>query len=183
MKNFLGVLFVIAVVCFSCDGRQTKKESLQKAVSEFNLKAVPIPTITHSPEAYTEIVTDTLIANIVKVHIKNYTLKDAQILVPTSVPGRQHYQRVFESEILITTATKNILHTHISAQHFRAIDSDPFWDHATLQHTWVNQELSSLEDITLDISFMNPLTSAFKLYRMSINAQGQQTLTRIEERS
>lgn len=183
MKKFLGVILIITVVCFSCDGRQTKKESLQKAVSEFNLKTSPLSTVTYTPEAYVEIVTDTLIANAVSVQIKNYALMDAQILIPKDVPGHQHYQRVFESEIRITTASKKIVHTHISAQQFRAVENDPFWEHATLQHAWVNQELSSVEDITLDISFMNPLTSAFKLYRMSINAQGQQTMTKIEEHS
>ena len=186
MKNVLLLIALVAIICFSCDGRQTKKEALQVAVSEFNLKTTPLEVVTYHPKAYVEIVTDTIISNSVKVRIKNYTLLDEQILVSNNsdlTSNEINYQRVFESEINISTYSKDILSTHISAKQFRTIEADPFWDTATIQHTWVNQELSTINDIKLDISFINPKNNAYKLYRMSIDAYGQQTLNLIEERS
>lgn len=186
MKNVLLLVALILIVCLSCDGRQTKKEALELAVFEFNLKNTPFEMATYHPEGHVEIVTDTIISNSIKVSIKNYSLLDEKILVSDAtdpISKKIKYQRVFESEISISIASKDILNTHISANQFKAIDTDPFWDTATLQHAWVNQELSTLNHIKLDISFINPQNDAYKLYRMSIDSYGQQTLNLIEERS
>lgn len=186
MKNILLVVALISIAILSCDGRKTKKEALEQAVAEYNLKTTPIQVVTYTPEAYVEIVTDTILANSVKVRIKNYALMDDQILISKTLSDHSksiNYQRVFESEVTISTATKEILNTQISAKQFQELDTDPFWKNATLQHAWVNQELSSLDDITLDISFINPNTTAYKLYRMSIAVDGKQTLNLIEEHS
>lgn len=177
---------LVSILCLSCNGRKTKKESMEQAISAFNLKSTPVQRNTYSPESYVEIVTDTIISNSIKVRVKNYSLLDEQVLISEAVSGvtkEVNYQRVFESEISISTATKDILNTHISAKQFKAIDADPFWDNATLQHAWVNQELSSAEHITLDITFINPKSDTYKFYRMSINSKGQQTLNLIEARS
>ena len=184
MKNVLFLITLISVVCLSCDGRQTKKEALERAISEFNLKSSPIEMVTYQPEAYVEIVTDTVISNHIKVNIKNYSLLDEQILVSDATDAiykKTNYQRVFASEINISNASKDIFSMHISAKQFKTVNADPFWDSATLQHAWVNQELSTINDIKLDISFINPKNKAYKLYRMSIDADGQQTLNLIEE--
>ncbi|WP_299391465.1 hypothetical protein [uncultured Gelidibacter sp.] len=186
MKHILLLVALMSIAFVSCDGRKTKKEALEQAVAEFNLKATPIQVVTYNPESYVEIVTDTIIANFVKVRIKNYALMDDQILISKTSSDHTksiNYQRVFESEVTISTATKDILNTHISAKQFQGLDTDPFWKNATLQHAWVNQELSSSDDIKLDISFINPNTTAYKLFRMSIAIDGQQTLNLIEERS
>lgn len=185
MRNALFLITLISIVCLSCDGRQTKKEALERAVVEFNQKNVNSEITIYHPEAYVEIVTDTIISNHIKVHIKNYSLLDEQILVSdvsSTSPKKINYQRVFESEISISTTDKVILTTRISAKQFKAIETDPFWDKATLQHTWVNQELSDINDIKLDISFINPKNKAYKLYRMSVDSDGQQTFNLIEER-
>lgn len=184
MKNLLFVVALTSIVCLSCDGRQTKKEALERAISKFNLKSSPIEMVTYQPEAYVEIVTDTIISNSIKVSIKNYSLLDEQILVSDvtdAIYKKTNYQRVFASEISISTASKDILNTHISAKQFKTINADPFWDNATLQHAWVNQELSTINDIKLDITFINPKNKAYKWYRMSIDSYGQQTLNLIEE--
>ena len=186
MKNVLLFIFLISIIGFSCDGRQTKKESLERAISEFNLNDSPIEFVSYHPEAYAEIVTDTIISNSTKITIKNYSLLDEQILIsdPTDATSKKiKYQRVFESEISISTASKDIFSTHISAKQFKTMDSDPFWDGATLQHAWVNQELSTSSDIIMDISFINPKSDTYKIYRMTVDSYGQQTLNLIEERS
>lgn len=58
---------------------------------------------------------------------------------------------------------------------------DPFWDNATLQHAWVNQELSNTNSVTLDFSFINLQNHNYKLYRMAIDADGHHSVTMIEQ--
>lgn len=186
MKNSLLFIAIISIVCLSCDGRQTKKEALEHAISEFNLKNTVLETFTYQPEAHVEITTDTLLSNNINVHIKNYSIIDEQILISNTTEATLKefkYQRVFESEVIASKASKDIFRTHISAKQFKLIDPDRFWDSATLQHAWVNQDLSTDVDIKLDISFINPKNNAYKLYRMSIDADGFQTLKLIEEYS
>lgn len=187
MRKLILLLTCIALVSYSCDGRKTKKESLEQSVAHFNSNNNSIEIATFQPETYVEVVTDTIMSNSVQVHIKNYSLLNEQILVSNSngnTSKNQNYQRVFESEISISRDRKPILNTLISAKQFRMIDnSDPFWKNATLQHTWVNQELSTSEIIKLDISFINPKNKAYKLYRMSVDADGQQTIDLVEQRS
>lgn len=186
MKSSVILLAIISIISLSCDGRQTKKEALERAVSEFNLKYCYTDTYSHQPRAYVEVVTDTLISNEVSVHIRNYSLLDEQILISkttNSTAKDVKYQRVFESEVIISRASKDIFNIHISAKKFKTFDSDPFWNNATLEHVWVNQELSTAFDIKLDMSFMDPRNNAYKLYRMSIDAYGQHTLDLIKEQS
>ena len=100
-----------------------------------------------------------------------------------AVPKKKKQHRVFESEVIISTPTKELLTMHISAEQFKSRSSDEFWNHATLQHVWVNQELSNTNNVKLDISFINPSDNSYKLYRMSIDANGQQEIYLIEERT
>lgn len=186
MKNSLLLLVLISIVCLSCDGRKTKKEALERAISEFNLKYTVSEMTSYHPKAYVEIVTDTLISNGMNVHIKNYSLLDEQILISNksdATSKKVKYQRVFASDIKISKASKDILSTHISAKDFKTLDPDIFWEDATLQHVWVNQDLSTDVAIKLDISFINPKNNAYKLFRMSIDGYGKQTLDLIEEHS
>lgn len=186
MKNLLFLLLLTGFAFMSCDGRKSKSMSLKEAVEEFNKKQMVIETINYYPESYTEVVTDTILSNKVKIHIKNYSLTNEGIVMSASQDistktEKQH--RIFESEIVITTPTKEILNTHISAEQFKSRYADSFWKNATLQHVWVNQDLSTSEDIQLDISFINPTDNSYKLYRMSVDENGQQQINLIEERT
>lgn len=78
-------------------------------------------------------------------------------------------------------ASKDVFRTHISAKQFKLLDSDLFWNTATLQHVWVNQDLSTVDDIILDMSFINPKNNAYRLYRMSIDLYGQESVNLIEK--
>ncbi|MBA6152599.1 hypothetical protein [Gelidibacter maritimus] len=185
MKNSFIILILISVLCFNCDKRQTKKEALEQSISEFNQKHRVLETVKYHPEAHVEIVTDTLIANTTNVHIKNYSLSDNQILILSSTNsnlGEVNYHRVFESEVVISKASKDIFRTHISAMQFKGNSTDQFWNNATLQHVWLNQELSTVDDIKLEMSFINPRNMAFKMYRISIDGYGQKSFKLIEER-
>lgn len=182
MKRLIFLIASIWLICVSCDGRKSKSESLKASIAEFNQKQSNKENVTFYPKEYTEVVTDTLIGTSFRVHIKNYSLPNQSIAMLTNeVTNNLKLHRVFESEIAVTTTTKTILNTHISAEQFKARSKDAFWNNATLQQVWVNQELSTLDKIQLDVSFINPEEKSFKLYRMSIDGNGQQQLTLIEE--
>lgn len=186
MKNNLIVLIFICLGFVSCDGRKSRSEALKSSIEEFNEKQSDVVIINYYPEEYTEVVTDTLISNYVNVHIKNYSLASESLLISYSdhkIPKIKKQHRVFESEVVVSTPSKEILNTHISAEQFKFIDSDEFWNHATLEHVWVNQELSTSDDIKLDMSFIDPSNDSYKIYRMSINESGQKNIKLIEERT
>ncbi len=188
MKHLFVVLILVAlgVTFVSCDGRKSRSESLKSSIAEFNERQSEVVIVSYYPKEYTEVVTDTLISNQVNVHIKNFSLSNESLFMsvgdnPSLKKNIQH--RVFKSEIVVSTPSKEILNTHISAEQFKSLYSDKFWDHATLEHVWVNQELSKSNDIKLEMSFINPSNSAYKVYRMSITENGHQTIELIEERT
>ena len=181
MKNILLLIMLVSIAFMSCDGRKSKSVSLKESIEEFNKKQLAIETINYYPKEYTEVVTDTVISNKLKIHIKNYSLSHTGITMLDSKENLKLH-RVFESEIVISTATKEILNTHISADLFKTMYADAFWNNATLQQVWVNQELSTTQEIKLDMSFINPKDNSYKLYRMSIDENGQQHIDFIEER-
>lgn len=186
IKILLLICGLITIVCYYSDGRMTRKEALKQAVSEFNHKNGVEKTSIYHPENYVEIVTDTLIADVFKVHIKNYSLMEENLLITNASDANSNkktYQRIFASEIQISKTTKDIFKMDISAREFKVLFPDSFWEHATLQHAWVNQELSNEEAVKLDISFLNPQNNNYKLYRMSIDHNGQHSLNLIEQRS
>lgn len=181
MKNLVCLLVIFSIVFVSCDGRKNHNDLLQEAITNFSQKLEKVETITFYPKEYTEVATDTLISNKVSVHIKNYSLTEETILLAKS-DNLINFHRVFESEISINTKDKDILNTTINARNFTNSE-DLFWNNATLQQVWVNQELSTVEEINLEISFINPLDQSYKLYRMSVNENGQQQIHLIEEQS
>jgi len=186
MKNILIVLILVCVAFVSCDGRKSRSESLKTSVEEFNERQSDVVIVSYYPKEYTEVVTDTLIYNNVKVHIKNYSLPNESLfmsIIDKAVLIKQKQHRVFESDVVISTPSKELLNTHISAEQFKSMYPDEFWNQATLEHVWVNQELSTSNDVKLDISFINPSDNSYKLYRMSIDGDGQQEIELIEERT
>lgn len=187
MKNIIILLIFICIGLVSCDGRKSKHVALQESIEEFNKKQTPPEIISYYPEKYTEIVTDTIISNQIKIHIKNYSLENENVLISTTenqTSKKINYHRVFESEIVISDAQRTIFSTHISTNTFKKVyTGDSFWSNATLQHVWVNQELSNSEQIQLDIAFINPRVNTYKLYRMSVDTNGQQEIHLIEDQT
>ena len=186
MKNILLLLILACMAFVSCDGRKSKSVSLKESIKEFKERQSDLEIINYYPNEYVEVVTDTIISNELKIHIKNYSLANETIFMSideNATPKIQKQHRIFESEIVISTATKEIFSAHISAEQFKSYHSDQFWTNATLQHVWVNQELSTSNDVKLDMSFINPKNNSYKLYRMSIDLDGKQQLELIEEKT
>lgn len=184
MKNLFFIIAIVSIVFTSCDGRKSKNVALTQSVMEFNQKESNLELITYYPKEYTEVVTDTILSNQVKVHIRNYSLDNEAILISDeSAPKKIKYHRIFESDVLITSPSRELFKTHISAIQFASTYSDEFWDNATLQHVWLNEELSTPQYIQLEMSFINPRNESYKLYRMSVDHFGQQRIILIEEHS
>jgi hypothetical protein len=158
----------------SCDGRTNKNESLKKAVSKYNGHyQIQNDFVTYNPKEYTEIITDTIIENKVNVLIRNYSLMDKNVIKSfDESTNKIEYQRSFESEIVVYNHSEVWLKTHLNASTFPDNDHNSFWDNATLQHTWVNQELSSADKVNILVSFVNPTTKSYKLYQLLIDKTG-----------
>jgi hypothetical protein len=188
MKNLFVLLILVgfSVASVSCDGRKSSSESLKSSIAEFNEEQSDVVIVSYYPKDYTEVVTDTLISNHVNVHIKNYSLSNESLFMSVdddAIFKKNIQHRIFESDIVVSTPSKEILNAHISAGQFKSMYSDEFWNHATLEHVWVNQELSKSNDIKLEMSFINPSNSTYKVYRMSISENGHQTIELLEERT
>ncbi len=186
MKNILFLIAIICIAFISCDGRKSKSMALKESIEEFNQNQSDIETVIYYPKEYTEVVTDTIISDGLKIHIKNYSLKNEAVLISSPKKTLQEeatYHRVFESEIVVSTPSKIIFSGYISAAQFKEKSYDPFWNHATLQHAWVNQELSTTHHVQVDVSFINPKENSYKLFRISIGADGQEQINLIEENS
>ena len=142
MKNIVIIFTLITALFMSCDGRQSQRESLQNALNDFNKNQTPIDVIEYYPKEYTEIVTDTIISNTLEVKIKNYTLMDKQIPL---ISKSNEAHRVFESEVEVFASSTSVFKTIINAELFATQQDTPFWNHATLEHVWVNQDLSTMQ--------------------------------------
>lgn len=177
MKYYYLFAVLLCVAFSSCDGRKSHKESLEESVSKFKLKDSNLDIITYYPKQYTEVATDTILSNTFQIKIKNYSLMDNNVIITTSSQENRNkieYHRVFESEIVVFNKSEKILETTINAEIFKQQSTiNSFWDNATLEHVWVNQESSNDDTVNLEISFINPKDKARKLYQMSIDKLGK----------
>ena len=184
MKKSIFIILAVTIAFFSCNRPESKRENLQNSISEFSKKHVDLDIVTYFPEAYTEVQTDSIIANTFKVSIKNYTKMDSEIFINSETieeKTRRNYHRVFESEINIVLASKELFHTTINAEDFKDHSQPDFWNNATLQHAWVDQEASNNKEVNLGISFINPKSNAYKLFELVVNTEGKQIINLIEE--
>ena len=78
-------------------------------------------------------------------------------------------------------SSTSVFKTIINAELFATQQDTPFLNHATLEHVWVNQDLSTMKEVFLDVSFLNPITKDFKLYLMTVDASGKHQIYLIEE--
>lgn len=184
MKYFLLVFLISTLLFMNCDGRKSQNESLQEAISEFNNKQKELKQVSFFPENYVEIATDSLIENTFYIRIKNYTLMNDEVVINLDKKrDKIEYQRSFESEIKVFDDSKLIFNSILNAKTFVYNTPGLFWDNATLEHVWVNQELSNKDRVNLDVSFVNPKTKSYKLYQLCIDRNGNYKMYLKEEQS
>ncbi|WP_053993015.1 hypothetical protein [Mangrovimonas sp. TPBH4] len=186
MKHILILFTILGLILTSCDGRQSSRESLQQSISEFNQKQTPLELISFYPETYTEVETDTILSNNLRVNIKNYSLMNQEVLQHKKTLGNNkdiQFHRAFESEIVVYNANQKIFATTINADVFLKKDNSLFWNNATLEHVWVNQESSGADWVNLEITFIDPQTLSYRIYEMTIDNNGQQNTALKEQNS
>lgn len=187
MKQLLLFLCCLTLMVFaSCNNSTSKQDRLKQAVSEFNKKETQTNLQSMSPERYVEIQTDSIISQTFKVSIKNYSNMNQSISAEelfTHKSAKIKMQRVFESDIIVSVKDQVVFAKHISSELFRTLQPSAFWENATLEHVWVNQERSDATTLSLGISMVNPKNKAFKMYEMIIDQLGHETLHLIEENS
>ncbi len=182
MKQFIVLLTLLSIVFTSCDGRYKSKDSLKESISEFKIEQQKEDRFTYKPKMYAEVVTDTIISNTVFIKIKNYTLMNTNVIIKDKSINTQkiiEYQRVFASEIEIKMHNRTIFKDVIDANSFR-INSEPFWNNATLQHVWVNEERSTINKINLELSFIDPKSKIYRLYNMIVDENGNTKITQLK---
>ncbi|WP_152611456.1 hypothetical protein [Psychroserpens damuponensis] len=185
-KLVLFIPVIIVLILSSCDGRKSKIDRLNDAVSEFNNREILIDLKDYYPEGYTETKTDSIISKTFRVSVKNYTVMDKKILLNETVKNlhkTSQFHRVFESDIVVSVEDKIIYDRHISVEKFKDFETSDFWNNATLEHVWVNQETSNNLTLSLGVSILNPKNKAFKLYEILIDKLGNERLTLIEDHS
>jgi hypothetical protein len=182
LVHFIPVILLLTLA--SCDSRKSKIDRINDAVSEFNNNQRLIDLRDYQPESYAETKTDSIISKTFKVSVKNYTVMNQGILIKQTIKNLNKtslFHRVFESEIVVVVEDKIIYSNHISAEKFRSFESSEFWENATLEHVWVNQEQSNTTTLSLGVSIINPKNKAFKLYEILIDKSGNERLTLIED--
>ena len=185
-KIVLFIPIILLLVLTSCDRRKSKIDRINDAVSDFNKKEKLIDLKDYHPKNYTETKTDSIISKTFRVSVKNYTVMDQEILIKQTINNlnkTSQFHRVFESDIIVAVENKIIYNKHISAEKFRDFETNDFWNNATLEHVWVNEEYSNTEKLSLGVSIINPKNKAFKLYEILIDKSGNERLTLIEDHS
>lgn len=187
MKKLLYIFPLLGLIIFlSCDSKGSTKDRLKQSVSEFNKSQKLIDLKNYYPESYVETKTDSIISKTFSVTVKNYTLMDSEIFISESTKGLRktsEYHRVFASDIIVSVSEKIIYDKHISAATFEGVSTSKFWQNATLEHVWVNQDDSNSKIVSLGISFINPKSKSSKLYEMQIDKNGNEYITLIEDHS
>jgi hypothetical protein len=185
-KIVVFIPLILLLILTSCDGRKSNIDRINDAVTEFNNNERLINIIDYYPKQYTEIKTDSIISKTFRVHVKNYSVMTQGILVKQFANNRNktsQFHRVFESEITVTVNNKIIYSEHISVEKFRAFELTEFFNNATIEHVWVNQEHSNTKNLSLGVSLINPKNKAFKLYEILIDKLGNERLILIEDHS
>lgn len=174
--NKLGFLFLILVAVFaSCDGRDRVYKSNKAILIEDNLFDSFSERVKFTPKVYTEIKTDTLLANQFNIKIKYFSLDKDQILQTENSKDElktNHYYKNFEAILKVSKASKPISLLTINKHLFSDYETRGFWDNAIMQFVWVDYEKTTETSINLNVSFCTPKANTCKDYTIVIYENG-----------
>lgn len=180
MKKILIFITTIGVLFFtSCDDRKSKIDRIADAVKVFNKNNRSINLIKYYPEQYTQIKTDSIVSKTFHVSIKNHSLMTDYITLKKTLKGTTQItkaHRVFESDVIVSVNNLIIYNKRMSSDKLKDSASSEFWNHATLEQVWVNQERSNSKQLSLGLSVINPRNNTFKLYEILIDKYGNERL-------
>ncbi|MBO6606288.1 hypothetical protein [Psychroserpens sp.] len=178
--------FISAAILRSCSYSETKNERFNRAITEFNKKVKSIELNNYYPNSYTEVKTDSIIANTFDVRIKTFSAATGYILIETTTNNHlteQLFHKDFYSEIKVHVSDRIVYQKQLKASLFDRASDPIFWDNATLEHVWIDQWSSNTNSLALHVSLMNPLENTFKLYEIRIDRLGNETMRLINQNS
>lgn len=185
--KYILVLCFIAFSLIGCDGRKDSKTVIEKSITKLR-KRHQVEHNIFFPKAHLQNVTDTIYSNGKRIRIKNYTIDNKAILVNSTLEKEKNikttkYHRVLESEITIYKDSKPLFTKHLNLENFKYKTDDEFWNNATLEHVWVNDDIYNLQRINIHFSFINPIDNTYKLYKMYVGEKGIENIYLIEDNS
>ncbi|RKE94695.1 hypothetical protein [Ichthyenterobacterium magnum] len=177
MKQYLILFVVLITILVNCDRRKNAKESLQESVEMFT-KNNTVEQITYFPEAYSEIVTDSILSNGNQIKIKHFTDLETNILNDFKVDTihYKHYYRDFKAELSISNKVNQILNTTIDKALFIKNDSKntDFLNDAIMTKVWLNDNQPAIQnDIIVNVLFCKPETDHCLFYEIYVDNVGK----------
>ena len=175
---------MLLVLCImSCDGKYRALETPDEKLKKSNLSKSFFDKDVFIPELYITSVTDTILSSGERVKVKYYSL-DNQSTTTQSKNSNKHiittHYREFESEIQVFSNNKLLFKDRLNKTDFIEFSNLKFWNNAILQYVWLDDLESSTNNISLNCSFLEPGTNAYKSYKVYFNNQGIRKIKRIE---
>ncbi|SDB41544.1 hypothetical protein SAMN03097699_1199 [Flavobacteriaceae bacterium MAR_2010_188] len=176
----LFIFLVLALIFLTVfDGRDNHQKIIKKEFKEIENFKSNTEDISIFPDSYVEVETDTIIGQSFSTKITNRSLKASRLLLKGEKPNQ--YVQNFEADISVCISQEEIFKLNVTADNFELKENDSFWKNATLQHSWVEQDLSTEENLVMKISFLNPHSNYYKMYQLEVEKDGKHKLKLVEE--
>lgn len=192
MRYVIGILIVMVLGFTSCDGRKTKNQALNESVDNFK-KSVTIQVDEFVPEKYAEREVDTTLFNGFKIKIKHYTDMDNSVLFSKikDTINYQTYYRNFKFDVMVEKDNKFIYKKSFNKTEANKIlgyepnlnRSSPFYNFeklSVLQSIKVNYDITSTNEVAIDIVYAIPNTNKKALHQLIIDEHGKANFVHIK---
>lgn len=183
MKNLLLIACISFFAFASCDGRQTKKDSLKKAVVKFKDSVKPTTVVKYKPEMYAEVLTDTILSNGYSVSVKTYTDMQNSVTHNYQIDDFNMVKDIYRKWISEVTITKDniIIFRETIDEQFLNKENKLKADKSLLNSisigVEVDEELSlTNNEIYLHTAILYPKEEKQILYILKINDKGYSVL-------
>ena len=185
MNKLLFLLFIFALTVISCDGRNRKYKTSVEVLKENKLLDSFSEQIKFTPEAYAEVLTDTILSNGYRIKIKTFSDMSKSFLneYEVSTIRHKHYFRKFISQVYIEKDNVVIFNTILDNAFFekKSVSNTINFENYILTPLEVDQ-IKSIEDnkIVLIASMTTPEMDDSALYNIIIDYDGNCELKKID---
>jgi hypothetical protein len=175
MKKLLPLLFLtVIIVLSSCDGRNKGQRTAEQDLIDNKVLDGFSEIIEYIPEAYVEVVTDTILSTGFHIKIKTSSDMNNNVLYEfeaDSIRYKQFY-RNYVGELNVDFEESTVLKKTIDKSLF--MDSDPnfIWDDAIMGQITLDQENTSSKEVFLDVFYCLVESQICKDYKLIINTSG-----------
>lgn len=174
MKKLIFLIFLVTTVLVSCDGRYRSYESPVDALLKNNQLQAFSEKINFIPNTYTQITTDTILSNNLRIKIKYHSIDTNTLKLSTTLKEVKttNYYTNFEALYEISTKNKMLKKGKINKSLFHHLENDNFWNRAIMQHVWVDYNTIIKYGVNLNVSFCIPESTICKDFTIFIDKNG-----------